>query len=66
MNKEQLELRVKSLLTSKRTLVHALNMKLWYAAYLKLPNGSVLKGATLVAIRPSEQAGREVSDGSWV
>ncbi|KAF5810309.1 putative F-box protein AUF1 [Helianthus annuus] len=44
INKEQLELRVKPLSTSKRTL----------------------KGATLVAIRPSEQAGQEVSDGSWV
>ncbi|KAM0050477.1 putative F-box protein AUF1 [Helianthus debilis subsp. tardiflorus] len=71
MNKEQLEeLRVKPLSASsasKRTLVPALNMKLWYAPYLELPNGSVLKGATLVAIRPSEQAGqKDVSDGSWV
>ncbi|XP_076896682.1 F-box protein At5g46170-like [Bidens hawaiensis] len=71
MNKEQLEeLRVKPLSASsasKRTLVPALNMKLWYAPYLELPNGSVLKGATLVAIRPSEQTGqKEVSDGSWV
>ncbi|XP_071706446.1 F-box protein At5g46170-like [Rutidosis leptorrhynchoides] len=71
MNKEQLEeLRVKPLSASsasKRTLVPALNMKLWYAPYLELPDGTVLKGATLVAIRPSEQSGRkEVSDGSWV
>ncbi|KAM0071189.1 putative F-box protein AUF1 [Helianthus debilis subsp. tardiflorus] len=66
MNKEQLELRVKPLSTSKRTLVLTLNMKLWYAAYLELPNGSVLKEPMLVAIRPSEQAGQEVSDGSWV
>ncbi|XP_024987924.1 F-box protein At5g46170 [Cynara cardunculus var. scolymus] len=71
MNKEQLEeLRVKPLSASsasKRTLVPALNMKLWYAPYLELPNGTVLKGATLVAIRPSEQSGqKEVSDGSWV
>nr|XP_043623682.1 F-box protein At5g46170-like [Erigeron canadensis] len=71
MNKEQLEeLRVKPLSASsasKRTLVPALNMKLWYAPYLELPNGNVLKGATLVAIRPSEQSGqKEVSDGSWV
>ncbi|KAI3731772.1 hypothetical protein L1987_62961 [Smallanthus sonchifolius] len=71
MNKEQLEeLRVKPLSASsasKRTLVPALNMKLWYAPYLKLPGGMVLKGATLVAIRPSEQVGqKEVSDGSWV
>ncbi|KAJ0637706.1 putative F-box protein AUF1 [Helianthus annuus] len=74
MNKEQLEeLRVKPLLASSaskrtlRTLVPALNMKLSYASYLELPNGSVLKGATLVAIRPSEQAGqKDVSDRSWV
>ncbi|KAK9051306.1 hypothetical protein SSX86_027933 [Deinandra increscens subsp. villosa] len=71
MNKEQLEeLRVKPLSASsasKRTLVPALNMKLWYAPHLELPNGTVLKGATLVAIRPSEQLGqKEVSDVSWV
>ncbi|XP_071735846.1 F-box protein At5g46170-like [Rutidosis leptorrhynchoides] len=71
MNKEQLEeLRVKPLSASsasKRTLVPALNMKLWYAPFLELPDGTVLKGATLVAIRPSEQSGqKEVSDGSWV
>ncbi|KAI3939426.1 hypothetical protein MKW98_022294 [Papaver atlanticum] len=59
MNKEQLEeLRVKPLsasTASKRTLVPALNMRLWYAPQLELPDGSVLKGATLVAIRPTEQ-----------
>ncbi|KAK9074385.1 hypothetical protein SSX86_006983 [Deinandra increscens subsp. villosa] len=71
MNKEQLEeLRVKPLSASsasKRTLVPALNMKLWYAPFLELSDGRVLKGATLVAIRPSEQAGqKEVCDGSWV
>ncbi|CAA2986178.1 F-box protein At4g18380-like [Olea europaea var. sylvestris] len=71
MNKEQLEeLRVKPLSASsasKRTLVPALSMRLWYAAHLELPNGSVLKGATLVAIRPSEQP-KEVlgSEASWV
>ncbi|KAL5771932.1 hypothetical protein ACOSP7_011541 [Xanthoceras sorbifolium] len=72
MNREQLEeLRVKPLSASsasKRTLVPALNMRLWYAPYLELPDGVVLKGATLVAIRPSEQSApkKEVSDGSWV
>lgn len=72
MNKEQLdELRVKPLsasTASKRTLVPALNMRLWYAPQLELPNGTVLKGATLVAIRPCEQslAKKEVSDGSWI
>ncbi|PIM98461.1 hypothetical protein CDL12_29060 [Handroanthus impetiginosus] len=72
MNKEQLEeLRVKPLSASsasKRTLVPALNMRLWYAPQLELPNGMVLKGATLVAIRPSEQPKKEVvsSDGNWV
>lgn len=72
MNRDQLEeLRVKPLSASsasKRTLVPALNMRLWYAPHLELPDGVILKGATLVAIRPSEQsaAKKEVSDGSWV
>ncbi|CBI30928.3 unnamed protein product, partial [Vitis vinifera] len=72
MNRDQLEeLRVKPLSASsasKRTLVPALNMRLWYAPHLELPDGIVLKGATLVAIRPSEQSvtKKEVSDGSWV
>ncbi|KAF8391036.1 hypothetical protein HHK36_023336 [Tetracentron sinense] len=72
MNREQLEeLRVKPLsasTASKRTLVPALNMRLWYAPHLELPDGVVLKGATLVAVRPSEQtmAKKEISDGSWV
>ncbi|KAK9093372.1 hypothetical protein Syun_028283 [Stephania yunnanensis] len=73
MNKDQLEeLRVKPLsasTASKRTLVPALNMRLWYAPHLELPNGMVLKGATLVGIRPSEvTAGtkKDISDGSWV
>ncbi|GER36754.1 F-box family protein [Striga asiatica] len=72
MNKEQLEeLRVKPLSASsasKRTLVPALNMRLWYASHLELPNGVILKGATLVAIRPSEQPKKEVmgSEGDWV
>ncbi|XP_027094028.1 F-box protein At4g18380-like [Coffea arabica] len=77
MNKEQLEeLRVKPLSASsasKRTLVPALNMRLWYAPHLELPDGTVLKGATLVAIRPSEQQQlapkkdvAAAADGSWV
>ena len=72
MNKDQLEeLRVKPLsasTASKRTLVPALNMRLWYAPHLELPGGIILKGATLVAIRPSEQSmtKKEVSDGSWL
>ncbi|OIV95755.1 hypothetical protein TanjilG_05303 [Lupinus angustifolius] len=71
MNRDQLEeLRVKPLsasLASKRTLVPALNMRLWYAPHLELPDGVVLKGATLVAIRPSEQSPKkETSDVSWV
>ncbi|RYQ81886.1 hypothetical protein Ahy_B10g100480 [Arachis hypogaea] len=75
MNRDQLEeLRVKPLSASsasKRTLVPALNMRLWYAPHLELPDGVVLKGATLVAIRPSEQspapaAKKENSDVSWV
>ncbi|MED6120386.1 hypothetical protein PIB30_020400 [Stylosanthes scabra] len=75
MNRDQLEeLRVKPLSASsasKRTLVPALNMRLWYAPQLELPDGVVLKGATLVAIRPSEQSPappskKENSDVSWV
>ncbi|KAL4627614.1 hypothetical protein ACB092_05G177800 [Castanea dentata] len=76
MNREQLEeLRVKPLSASsasKRTQVPALNMRLWYAPHLELPDGMVLKGATLVAIRPSDQSvpaamsKKEVSDVSWV
>ncbi|GAV75028.1 F-box-like domain-containing protein [Cephalotus follicularis] len=71
MNREQLEeLRVKPLSASsasKRTLVPALNMRLWYAPHLELPDGVVLKGATLVAIRPSEHSAtkKDMSDGSW-
>ncbi|KAG7620948.1 F-box domain [Arabidopsis suecica] len=69
MNRDQLEeLRVKPLSASsasKRTLVPALNMRLWYAPSLELPDGTVLKGATLVAIRPSESR-KEVCDVSWV
>ncbi|CAN8267338.1 unnamed protein product [Cochlearia groenlandica] len=69
MNRDQLEeLRVKPLSASsasKRTLVPALNMRLWYAPTLELPDGTVLKGATLVAIRPSESK-KEVSDISWL
>ncbi|KAL0692926.1 hypothetical protein Bca4012_060106 [Brassica carinata] len=70
MNRDQLEeLRVKPLSASsasKRTLVPALNMRLWYAPSLELPDGTVLKGATLVAIRPSESKKKDVSDVSWV
>ncbi|XP_048141007.1 F-box protein At4g18380-like [Rhodamnia argentea] len=72
MNREQLEeLRVKPLSASsasKRTLVPALNMRLWYAPHLELPDGVVLKGATLVAIRPSDQSGlkKDMADGSWI
>ncbi|XP_074272512.1 F-box protein At4g18380-like [Silene latifolia] len=75
MNRDQLEeLRVKPLSASsasKRTLVPALNMRLWYAPHLELSDGVVLKGATLVAIRPSDQAvvgngKKEISDLSWV
>uniref|UniRef100_A0A7N0RDM6 F-box domain-containing protein n=1 Tax=Kalanchoe fedtschenkoi TaxID=63787 RepID=A0A7N0RDM6_KALFE len=72
MNRGQLEeLRMKPLSASsasKRTLVPALNMRLWYAMSLELPDGAVLKGATLVAIRPSEQSPvkKDACDLSWV
>lgn len=71
MNKEQLqELRVKPLLASasaNRTMVPALHMMLWYAPSLELPDGLVLRGATLVAIRPSEESvvAKEASDLCW-
>ncbi|PKA66034.1 F-box protein [Apostasia shenzhenica] len=63
--------------TSQRTLVPALSMRLWYAPLLEIPDGSLLKGATLVAIRPSEEMPKEMgingdcsggglSDFSWV
>ncbi|KAJ7560027.1 hypothetical protein O6H91_04G111100 [Diphasiastrum complanatum] len=59
MNREQLkEFRRKPVSTSassNRTQVPALNMKLWYAPSVELPDGTCLKGATLVAIRPSDQ-----------
>ncbi|KZV39048.1 F-box protein-like [Dorcoceras hygrometricum] len=72
MNKDQLEeLRVKPLSASsasKRTLVPALDMRLWYSPNLELPNGMVLKGATLVAIKPIEQSKKEAVglDLNWV
>lgn len=46
--------------SSSRTQVPASNMKLRYAPYLELPDGVVMQGATLVAIRPSG----EVNGGS--
>ncbi|XP_073526212.1 LOW QUALITY PROTEIN: uncharacterized protein [Phyllobates terribilis] len=68
MNREQLEeMRVKPLWAlhgSKRTMVPALNMRLWYAPLLELPGGVVLKGATLIAIHPSQDSGPD--DLSWV
>ncbi|KAH7292230.1 hypothetical protein KP509_29G057800 [Ceratopteris richardii] len=67
MGKEQLEdFRHKPLAASasaNRTQVPALNMKLWYAPYLELPGGTGLKGATLVAIKPSDQPVRKEVDG---
>lgn len=54
--------------SSQRTVVPALNMRLWYAPHLELPGGVVMKGATLVAIRPSEQCKEVVGPdgGEWV
>jgi len=45
--------------SSHRTLMPALSMRLHYAPLIELPGGTLLKGATLVAIRPSEDALRE-------
>ncbi|WOL07894.1 hypothetical protein Cni_G16644 [Canna indica] len=80
MDGQQLqELREKPVTASgsaQRTLLPALSMRLWYAHHLELPGGMVLTGATLLAIRPSEDWTRdsvssvdgsvEFSDGSWV
>ncbi|CAD5176457.1 unnamed protein product [Musa acuminata subsp. malaccensis] len=80
MDRRQLqELRTKPVTasgSSQRTLLPALSMRLWYAHQLELPGGMVLKGATLLAIRPSEERTREAvggaggsfgfSDGCWV
>lgn len=40
--------------SSQRTLVPPLQLLLWFAPHLELPGGTALKGATLVAIRPSD------------
>ncbi|VAH64419.1 F-box protein At4g18380-like [Triticum urartu] len=63
MDKKQLqELRVRPVSVSgnsHRTLMPALIMRLWYAPHIELPGGVLLKGATLVAIRPSDDVLRE-------
>uniref|UniRef100_A0A0D9V682 F-box domain-containing protein n=1 Tax=Leersia perrieri TaxID=77586 RepID=A0A0D9V682_9ORYZ len=63
MDKRQLqELRVRPVSASgnsHRTLMPALSMRLWYAPHIELPGGQLLKGATLVAIRPSEDVLRD-------
>lgn len=81
MNKQQLqELAVNPVSasgSSQRTLMPALSMRLWYEPLLEIPCGLLLKGATLVAIQPSEERSREMvaggsctsdvsSDLSWV
>lgn len=42
--------------SSSRTQVPASNMKLRFAPHLELPDGIVMQGATLVAIKPSGEA----------
>uniref|UniRef100_A0A0E0DTR1 F-box domain-containing protein n=2 Tax=Oryza TaxID=4527 RepID=A0A0E0DTR1_9ORYZ len=78
MDKWQLqELRVKPVSASggsHRTLMPALSMRLWYAPHIELPGGLVLNGATLVAIKPTEEATRDTvgsgiagsAGGCWV
>ncbi|XP_062231842.1 F-box protein At5g46170-like [Phragmites australis] len=56
---------------SHRTLMPELSMQLWYAPCIELPVGLVLNGATLVAIKPSEEATRDTvgngaSGSAWV
>ncbi|WOL08941.1 F-box protein [Canna indica] len=61
--RQLLEFRVKPVSasgSSQRTLVPALSMRLWYAPFLELHDGVVLKGATLVAVRPSQEWGSDV------
>ncbi|KAJ7551997.1 hypothetical protein O6H91_06G076700 [Diphasiastrum complanatum] len=59
MSKEQLQdFRDRPIIpsaSSNRTQIPALDMKLWYAPYLELPGGTGMKGATLVAIKPSDR-----------
>lgn len=63
MGRRQLhEFRVKPLSSSgssQRTLVPTLGMRLWYAPYLELHDRVALRGATLVAVRPSQEWGSE-------
>ncbi|PWZ17866.1 F-box protein [Zea mays] len=75
MDKCQLqELRVRPVSTSRgshRTLMPELCMWLWYAPCIELPGGLVLNGATLVAIKPSEEGTgdtvwNETADAAWV
>lgn len=69
MSKIQLEeLREKPLAacaSANRTQVPALNIKLWYAPHLELPDGTCFKGATLVAIHPSESGSSPQKDGGY-
>lgn len=64
-------------LSPKRTVVPSLDVQLWFAPRLEMPGGVVLRGATLIAIRPSElpregamPVGSESSwaepEGNWV
>ncbi|KAI4303704.1 hypothetical protein MLD38_039303 [Melastoma candidum] len=46
-------------------MVPALCMRLWYAPILELSSGVVLKGATLVAIRPSGGEKKDMGLG-WI
>ncbi|CAL4909012.1 unnamed protein product [Urochloa decumbens] len=75
MDKCQLqELRVRPVsasAASNRTLMPELSMWLWYAPSIELPGGLVLNGATLVAIKPNDEATRDtVGNGAaaaaWV
>ena len=47
----------------ERTLVPAVKLELWFAPQLELPGGVVLKGATMIAIRPGEGTGE---DDGWI
>ncbi|MCO5599357.1 hypothetical protein L7F22_053458 [Adiantum nelumboides] len=66
MNKKQLiDFQVKPIAASastSRTQVPALNMKLWYAQMLDLPDGFAMNDATLFSIRPSNPSAKEEAE----
>ncbi|KAL5565847.1 hypothetical protein UlMin_029011 [Ulmus minor] len=51
----------------ERSVIPDLNMKLWYVPQLDLPaSGCVMKGATLIVIRPVDGVNKNGGDGDWL